>query len=134
MIICHLFFGLKKKYLKNVILYIIKLLYSFIEAKNSLFVIYLDYYKEKLSIEILFYNTYLLITKDKGKNFSIARLQVNNIFNIKTKTFMNKKKTEIIKIKFKAKSLIILETRRSEDFNNYYMIIKDKFIIVIQKN
>lgn len=55
-------------------------------------------------MEILFYNTCLLIIKAVNENFGIANLQINNIFNIKTEVFMNKEKIEIIKTKFKAKS------------------------------
>lgn len=42
-----LFIKLKKIYFKNIILYIIQLLYYLAKAKNSLFTIYLDYYKKK---------------------------------------------------------------------------------------
>lgn len=55
-------------------------------------------------MEILFYIACLLITKDKGENLNIARLQTNNTFNVGIKAFMNKKKAEIIKAKFKTKS------------------------------
>ena len=53
---------------------------------------------------MLFYDTHLLITKDKSKNFGIIGLQTDNTFNIKTKIFINKEETEIIEAKFKAKS------------------------------
>lgn len=39
-----------------------------------------------------------------------------------------------MKAKFKAKTQTILETSASEDFNSYYIIIKTKSIMVIQKN
>lgn len=55
-------------------------------------------------MEISFYNTYLLITKTSGENFSIARLQNDNTLNNKIETFMNKEEAEISKAKFKAKS------------------------------
>lgn len=83
---------------------------------------------------MLSYDVCLIITKDKDKNFSIARLQTDNIMNIKTNAFMNKENVKIIETKFIAKSQIILETRISEDFNGYCMIIEDKSIMVIQKN
>lgn len=47
---------------------------------------------------------------------------------------MNKKKTEIIKAKFKIKSLIMLETKMSKEFHGYHIIIKDKSIMVMLKN
>lgn len=47
--------------------------------------------------------------------------------------FINKKETEIIEAKFKAKSYTILETGILKDFNSYHMTIKDESIIVVQK-
>lgn len=44
---------------------------------------------------------------------------------------MNKKEAEIIEVKFKAKSQIILKTGTLKDFNDCYMIIENKSIIVI---
>lgn len=55
-------------------------------------------------MEILFYNLCLLITKNRGINFGIIRLQTNNTLNLKIEAFINKKKVEIIKVKFKVKS------------------------------
>lgn len=52
-------------------------------------------------MEISLYDAYLFITKASSKNFEIARLQTNNTLNIEIKTFINKKKTKIIKVKFK---------------------------------
>lgn len=49
------------------------------------------------------YNTCFLITKDGDENFSIARFQMDNIFNIGTKIFMKKEEIEIIEAKFKVK-------------------------------
>ncbi len=54
-------------------------------------------------MKILFYDTCLLITKDRGINFGIIKLQTNNNLNIRTKAFMNKEKIKIIEAKFKAK-------------------------------
>lgn len=76
----------------------------------------------------------MLIIKDRNINFDITKLQIDNTLNIKIEIFIDKEETEIIKAKFKAKSQIILKTRISETFNSYYMIIKDKTIIIIQKN
>lgn len=44
---------------------------------------------------------------------------------------MKKKEIEIIKVKFKVKTRIILETGALRDFNSCRMTIKAKFIIVI---
>lgn len=85
-------------------------------------------------MKILLYEIYLLITKNSNENFGIARLQTDNTLNIKIEIFIKKKETEIIEAKFKAKTLTILKTRILGDFNSYYIIIKAKFIIVIQKN
>ena len=63
-----------KKYLEDIILFVIKLLYNLGKAKNHWFAIYLDYYKKKLRIKILFYDIYLFITKICNKIFSIVRL------------------------------------------------------------
>lgn len=73
-IIYYLSFELKKKNLKNIILYIIKPLYSLAEARNSYFLIYLDHYRKKLGMKILSYNKYLFITKNKSENFNIIKL------------------------------------------------------------
>lgn len=91
-VICHLPIELKKRYLESTILCIIKPLYDLIEAENHWFAIYLDYSKEKLGIEILSYDVYLLITKTGGENFGIPRIQNNNIFNVKTEIFIKKKR------------------------------------------
>ena len=133
-VIYHLPVKLKKKYFEDTILFIVKLLYGLKETKNYWFATYLHHYKKKLQIEMLPYNTYLLITQDNSKNFDIARLQIDNTYNVRIKAFMNKKKTEIIKTKFKIKTQTILETGASKTFNSCYIIIKAKFIIVIQKN
>lgn len=47
---------------------------------------------------------------------------------------MNKKEAEIIKAIYKTKSQIILEIGAIGNFNGYYMTIKDKAIMFIQKN
>lgn len=103
------------------------------KARNQWFAIYLDHYKKKLDIEILFYDAYLLIIKNKSINFGITRLQTNNILNIRIEAFINKKKTEIIEGKFKTKSQTILETSILKDFNSCHITIKDESIIIIQK-
>lgn len=51
-VIYHLFMKLKKRYPKNTILRIVKLLSSITKAKNYLFIIYLDYHKRKLDMKI----------------------------------------------------------------------------------
>lgn len=81
-----------------------------------------------------FYDTNLLIIKDRDINFKIIGFQTNNTFNVRTKAFINKEKKKIIEAKFKAKSQIMLETGTSQNFNGYYMTIEDKTIIIIQKN
>lgn len=80
-----------------------------------------------------FYNMCLLITKDKGIKFSITGHQTDNIVNIGTVAFINKKKAEIIEMKFEFKSQIILETCTWRNFNDYHMIVEDKAIMIIQK-
>lgn len=76
-------------------------------------------------MEILSYNVCLFITKDGGINFGKIRFQIDNILNIRTKLFINKKKADIIETKFKAKSQIILELGISADFYGCHMMIKD---------
>lgn len=48
------------------ILLIVKLLHSLIEAGDYWFATYLDYHIKKLRIQMLFYDIYLLIIKDSG--------------------------------------------------------------------
>ncbi len=103
-IICDLPTKLKKKYPKNIVLYIVKLLYGLIEAKNHWFAIYLDHHKKKLEMKMLFYDIYLLITKDGSKNFGIVGIQMDNTLNVKIETFMKKEETDIMEAKFKAKT------------------------------
>lgn len=43
-------------------------------------------------MEILFYDACLLIIKNKGENFVIARLQTDNTLNIRTEAFMKKER------------------------------------------
>lgn len=94
---------MKKKYLEDIILLVVKPLYGLVEVGNHLFAIYLDYYKEKLKIKILLYDACLFITKNNIKNFDIAKFQINNTLNIRTEAFMKKKETKIIEAKFKEK-------------------------------
>lgn len=47
---------------------------------------------------------------------------------------MNKQEIEITEAKFKAKSQTILETSASKNIHNYYMTIKAKSRMVIQKH
>lgn len=82
-----------------------------------------------LSVDI-----YLLITKNRGENFCLAELQTDNTFNVETKTFIKKEKTETIEAKFKTKTWIMLEADVSRDFNCCYVIIEAEFIIIVQKN
>lgn len=77
------------------------------------------------------YDTCLFITKNVGENFGIAKLQMDNIFNVRIEAFMIKKETEIMEAKFKAKTRTILKTGISRDFNGYCMTIKAKFIMVV---
>lgn len=47
---------------------------------------------------------------------------------------MNKEEIEIMEANFKAKSQIMLETGISRDFNGLHMTIKDKAIMIVQKD
>lgn len=85
-------------------------------------------------MKILPYNICFLILKNISKKFSITRLQMDNTLNIKTKIFMKKEETKIIKTKFNAKTQIILEIDILRNFNSYYIIIEAKAIIVVQKD
>lgn len=59
---------------------------------------------------MLFYDSCLLITKNRGKNFSIERFQTDNNFNIRIKAFIYKEEEKIIETKFIAKLQTMLET------------------------
>lgn len=133
-ILCYLLTEQKKIYPENTIFYITKLLYGLMEIKNHWFATYLDYYKEKLGMEMLSYDEYLFIIENNGKNFGIIRFQTNDTFNIGIKTLMNTKETEITEGKFMAKSQTILETGISRTFNDCRMIIEAKCIMIVQKN
>ena len=122
---------MKKKYLKGTILLVVKLLYGLAEAGNHWFATYLDYHKEKLGMKMSPYNTCLLITRNGGENSGIARLQTDDILNVGTEAFMKKEKTEIMEVKFKVKTRIILETGTLGDFNGCRMTIEAEFIIVV---
>ena len=121
-------FGQAKDYF---ILRVVKLLYSIAKVENYCFATYLNHYKEKLSIEMSFYDLCLLITKADDENFGIAGLQTDNTFNIGIKAFMNKEEVEITEAKFKAKSQIILETGASRNFNGCRMTIEAESIMIM---
>lgn len=78
-----------------------------------------------------FYDTCLLITKDGDINFGVIGFQTNDTFNIRTEVFMNKKEVEIIEVKFKTKSQIMLETGVSRNFNSCCITIEDEAISII---
>ncbi len=130
-VICYLPAELKKKYPEGIILLVVKPLYGLAEAGNYWFATYLDHYKEKLEMEMSSNNTCLLITKDGGKNFGIARLQTDDTLNIGMEAFIKKEEKEIIETKFKAKNQTILETGVSGDFNGYCMTIGAESIMVV---
>lgn len=94
---------MKKRYPKGTILYVTKLLYDLAETENQWFAIYLDYDKEKLNIEMSFYDACLFITKNDGKTFGIARLHTDDTLNVGTEEFINIEEKEITETKFKAK-------------------------------
>lgn len=94
----------------------------------------MHHHKEKLGLDILSYNSFLLIIKDEGKNFGILRLQSDNIFNTIMEAIMNKKQAKIIEAKFKAKLQTMLKTSASRNFNVCRITIEDKTIMVTQKN
>lgn len=96
-----------------------------------MFVILLNHYIKKLGKKRSFYDTYLLITKDRDIYFGITWFQTNNTFNVGTKAFINKKEVKIVEVKFKAKSQTILEIDVSGDFNGYQIRIEAKSIIVM---
>lgn len=50
------------------------------------------------------YEICLLITKDGDENFDIARLQIDNTFNVRTERFMKKEEKEIMEAKLKTKN------------------------------
>ena len=52
-------------------------------------------------MEMLPYDTCLLITKDNGENFGPVRLQIDDILNVETESFIKKEETEIMEAKFK---------------------------------
>ena len=91
----------------------------------------MDHHKEKLGMEMLSYDACLLITKNGGENFGIAGLQTDDTLNIGTEAFMKKKKTEIVKAKFKTKTRTILETGASRDFNGCHITIEAESIMVV---
>lgn len=82
-------------------------------------------------MEMISYDICFLIPKDRGENFGIVGLQIDNSLNVRLEIFINKEKIEIIKVKFKAKSWTIFETGILEDFNGCCIIIQDKSIIVV---
>lgn len=81
-----------------------------------------------------FHDTYLLFIKDSGENLGMARLQIDDTLNVRTKAFMKRKEKGTIEAKFKAKNRIILETGISGHFNDCRMRIETESIIVLQKN
>lgn len=78
-IICHLPVKLKKRYIENIILCVVKLLYGFAKTKNYQFAIYINYHNGNLDMKMLFYDTYLLHTKDRSGNFGMVGLQTKDV-------------------------------------------------------
>lgn len=130
-IICYLPTQWKKKYSESIVLYIVKPLYSLVEAKNYWFATYLDHYKMKLKIEISLYDTYFFITKNNCQNFSIIGFQMDNIFNVKTEIFLKKEETKIIETKFKFKTQTIIKIDVLKDFNSCHKIIEVESIRIV---
>ena len=133
-VICYLPTKLNKRQPENTILRIIYPLHDLAEVENHQFATYLDHHKEKLRMEMSPYDACFFITKNGGENFGIAKLQIDNTFNVGTEAFIEKKETEMIKAKFKAKNQTILETSTSRYFNGCCMTIEADSIIVMQKN
>ena len=124
---------MKKRYIKNIVLYIVKLLYCLAKVGNYWFATYLDYHKKKLGIKILLYDICFFIIKNAGENFGIAGFQINNTLNIRTEIFI-KKKIKIMKANFNTKIQTILEIGISKNFHGYYITIKVESIMIVQKN
>lgn len=101
-VICYLSVKQKKRYPKSKVLLIVKQLYSLVKAENHQSTIYLNHHKEKLGIKISPYDAYLLITKNRSKNFGIVNIQTDNMLNIRMEAFIKKEETEIIETKFKT--------------------------------
>ena len=133
-VIYHLPAELKKKYLEDTVLCVVKPLYGLAEAGNHWFATNLDYHKEKLGMKISPYNAYLLITKDGGEIIWHSKLSDRRYSHVGTGAFMKKEETEIMDAKFKGKTQTILKIEASGDFNGYHMTIKAESIIVVQKN
>lgn len=107
------------------------MLYGLAKVVNYWFTTYLDYHKEKLGIEMSLYNACFFIIKNGSKNFGIAKLQTNNLLNVRIETFIKKEETKIMEAKFKTKSQTILKTGASRNLNVFRMIIEAESIIVV---
>src|SRR6266702_5718510 len=81
----------------NLILKVLKPLYSVLEARNYWFKTYYAYYIKNLNITQLTYNPYLLYS---NKPFSIVGLQTDNILFFTDKTFIDIEENELYKAKF----------------------------------
>lgn len=130
-VIRHLSAKLKKIYLKDTVLYVVKPLYGWAGAGNHWFATYLVHHKEKLGIKMTPYDTCFLISKDGGENFDIVRILIDNTLNVEIEVFIKKEETKIMKAKFKAKTQTILEIGESGDFNSCWMTIKGEYIMVV---
>src|SRR6266567_3951717 len=84
----------------NLILKVLKPLYSVLEARNYWFKTYYAYYIKNLNMTQLTYNPCLLYS---NKLFSIVGLQIDKILFLVNKTFIDIEENELYKAKFMAK-------------------------------
>ena len=84
----------------NLILKVLKPLYSILEARNHWFKTYYAYYIKNLNITQSTYNLYLLYS---NKLFGIISLQIDNILFLTDKTFTDIEENKLYKVKFMAK-------------------------------
>src|SRR6266567_3650754 len=98
----------------NLILKVLKPLYSVLEARNYWFKIYYAYYIKNFNMTQLTYDLCLLYS---NKLFSIIGLQTDNILFLINKTFINIEENKLYKAKFIAKEQEKLTTITPLKFN-----------------
>ncbi|OHW97454.1 integrase core domain protein [Colletotrichum incanum] len=99
---------LENKYPKDILLYIIKLLYGLAESGLYWYKTYLEYYKNDLGITESTYDLCLLYITEGPDNFSITAMQTDDTLSFVTAPFSQKEEEELVRKGLRAKLKTIM--------------------------
>jgi N-glycosylase/DNA lyase len=102
MILARLPKEIKRIYLENTLIVVVKPLYRVAKAGNHWWATYSKHYREKLSMTILTYDLCLLITTTK-EAFRLVRIQTDDTLLLADNKFATKEEIKLKKAKFTSK-------------------------------